>query len=221
MISLILKERIVDTKDWIAILFLLCFIFIAIAKNTFTNRFIDYCNLLFSDKYLRIYKDSNNIKSWFTIVLFVIQLISFSLFIHYLVYYFFGNSKSDWITFIQIFTLLTFFILSKFLIEKIIAELFDINDLIDQFNLVKINYRSYLSLIILPLLLIIYYNEDVESIIIYAFLIFVLFSNVLIYLNGIKIFQKIIFDHLFYFILYLCTLEIAPYYFMYYFFNTK
>ena len=36
------------------------------------------------------------------------------------------------------------------------------------------------------------------------------------YLNSLKIYQKFIIGKLFYFILYLCTLEIAPYYFVYY-----
>ncbi|WP_395049469.1 DUF4271 domain-containing protein, partial [Flavobacterium sp.] len=39
------------------------------------------------------------------------------------------------------------------------------------------------------------------------------------YLVSIKNYQNIIFSKLFYFILYLCALEIAPYYFMYYWFT--
>ena len=38
-------------------------------------------------------------------------------------------------------------------------------------------------------------------------------------LISIKNYQNIIFSKLFYFILYLCALEIAPYYFMYYWFT--
>jgi hypothetical protein len=219
MILMLLKNRVFENQDWITFLFVLCFVIIAITKNTYASRFNEYVNLLISDKYVRVYKDSSNLKSWFTIVLFIIQLISFSLFIQYLLYYFFGYEKTDWITFIQIITLLVFFILSKFLIEKIIAELFKISEFIEQFNLLKLSYRTYISIILLPFLLIMFYNADALPFFVYLFITLFIGANVLIYLNAIKIFQKLIFAHLFYFILYLCTLEIAPYYFMYCFFT--
>jgi Domain of unknown function (DUF4271) len=215
MILLLLKNRVLENRDWITMLFVVCFVIIAIAKNTFIIRFTDYVNLIISDKYIRVYKDGSNLLSWFTIFLFLVQLISISLFIQYLFYYFLGYKKTDWITFIQIISFLIFFILSKFLIEKIIAELFKINEFTDQFNLLKLSYRTYLSIILLPVLLIMYYNKDALPIFIYITIVLFIGSNVLVYLNAIKIFQKLIFAHLFYFILYLCTLEIAPYYFIF------
>ena len=219
MIALKLTERVLDSKDWITLLFSLCFIIIGITKNAYSNRFAEYLNLFSSDKYVRVYKDSSNLKSWFTIILFTIQVASFSLFIHYLLYYFLNYSKTDWIIYIRIVTGLTFFILSKFLIEKIIAVLFDIEDFVEQYNLFKISYRTYVALLLLPVLLLFYYNLPPLPVFVYSIITILLLANLLIYINGITIFQKLITAHLFYFILYLCTLEIAPYYFAYYFFT--
>jgi hypothetical protein len=44
--------------------------------------------------------------------------------------------KTDWILFIQIFYFLVF-VLSKFLIEKIIGTAFNIEEFVEQFNLQK------------------------------------------------------------------------------------
>ncbi|WP_256463650.1 DUF4271 domain-containing protein [Flavobacterium sp. HJ-32-4] len=43
--------------------------------------------------------------------------------------------------------------------------------------------------------------------------------NGITYLSSLKTYQNLIVSHLFYFILYLCALEIAPYYFLYYWFT--
>ncbi len=221
MILLVLKERVLQNNDWITLLFMLCFVIICITRNSYANRFNDYLNLLFSDRYVTIYKDSSNLKSWFTIVLFIVQIISYTLFIHYLLFYFFNFPKSDYLFFIRLATGLTFFILAKFLIEKIIATIFDAEEFMEQFNLLKISYRTYMSLLLLPVSLILYYNSSPISPIIYSLLGILLFSHLIIYLNGLRALQKSIYNYLFYFILYLCTLEIAPYYFVYYIFTKK
>jgi hypothetical protein len=44
-------------------------------------------------------------------------------------------------------------------------------------------------------------------------------TNLLTYLVSLKNYQNLFLGKLFYFILYLCALEIAPYYFMYYWFT--
>ena len=219
MMSTLLHERIVENKDWVTLLFVLCFIFIVTTKTAFENRFNDFLLLVISDKYIKIYKDNSNLMSWFTIILFLIQIFSFSFFIQYLLYYFGYFSKTDYILYIQIVTLLTFFILSKFLIEKIIATAFNIEEFIEQFDMLKVSYRTYMGLLLLPLTIILYYNSPPKPIYIYLIVEVLLILNCVIYIKSIKIFQNLIIGKLFYFILYLCALEIAPYYFMYYWFT--
>ena len=51
------------------------------------------------------------------------------------------------------------------------------------------------------------------------FISIVLIINLFTYLVTLKNYQNILLGNLFYFILYLCALEIAPYYFMYYWFT--
>ena len=219
MIENILHPRITDSKDWATVLFVLSFAIIAVTKSVFENRFGDFANLIFSNKYNKVYRDSSHLKSGFTISLFFVQVISLAFFIQISLSYFGHASKTDWILYIQIFTFLTFFVLSKYLIEKIIATSFNIEEFMEQFNLQKVTYRTYIGLIILPLNIILFYYDSFSRNIPLLIIATILIINILTYLISIKNYQNIIFGKLFYFILYLCALEIAPYYFMYYWFT--
>lgn len=219
MIEQVLHPRIVENKDWATALFLFSLVLIALSKSLFENRFSEFIKLIVSDKYLKVYKDSGLMMSWFTIFLFIVQILSFSFFIHLLLNSFGYTIKTDWISYIQIFTFLTVFILSKYLIEKIIGAAFDIEEFVEQFNLQKVSYRTFIGLFLLPINCFLYYNDSISHNLILFLLFIILIINVLTYLLSIKNYQNILFGNLFYFILYLCALEIAPYYFMYYWFT--
>lgn len=219
MIENILHPRIIENKDWATVLFTMAFVTIAITKSVFENRFSDFAKLIYSDKYTKVYRDSSHLKSGFTISLFFVQVISFAFFIQLSMGYFGYASKTDWILYIQIITFLVFFILSKYLIEKIIATAFNIDEFVDQFNLQKVTYRTYIGLFILPINVILFYSDTISKNILILLIAIVLTTNLLTYFVSIKSYQNSIFDKLFYFILYICALEIAPYYFMYYWFT--
>jgi hypothetical protein len=215
----VLHPRIVENKDWVTLVFIMAFGIIALTKSVYENRFEDFVKLIYSNKYTRIYRDSSHLMGMFSISLFFVQIISFSFFIQILLSYLGYGSKTDWILFIQIFTFLIYFILSKFLIEKIIATTFNIEEFNEQFNLQKVTYRTYIGLLLLPVDIVLFYHDSIsENIPLLVFYI-ILALNGLLYLVSIKNYRNEIFGKLFYFILYLCTLEIAPYYFMYYWFT--
>ena len=219
MIENILHPRIVENKDWATALFIFSFILIAVTKSLFENRFIEFSRLIFSDKYIKVYKDSSQIMSLFTVSLFIVQLISFSFFIHILLYSFGYILKTDWLTYIQIVTFLTVYILSKYLIEKIIATTFNVEEFAEQFNLQKVSYRTYIGVFLLPINCFLFYYDTISREIILGFAAIVLAINLLTYFMSLKNHQNVLLGKLFYFILYLCALEIAPYYFMYYWFT--
>ncbi|MFE3867316.1 DUF4271 domain-containing protein [Flavobacterium sp. LS2P90] len=215
----VLQLRTIENNDWATLLFVLSFGIIAFTKSISENRFGDFANLIFSDKYIKVYRDSSNLKSGFTISLFFVQVISFAFFIQLALSSFGKALKTDWILYIQITTFLIFFILSKYLIEKIIATAFDIEEFVEQFNLQKVTYRTYIGLFILPINIILFYYDSLSKNIVLLFIAIVLAASIISYLISIKNYQNLILGKLFYFILYLCTLEIAPYYFMYYWFT--
>ncbi len=216
MILLELQPRIVESKDWATIVFVLAFALIVFAKSAFENRFNDFVRLLISDKYLKIYRDSSHLMSGFTILLFIVNLISLTFFIQLVLNHYDYGEKVDWTLFVRIFTLLMVFIVSKFLFEKIIATIFGIEELIETFNLQKVNFRTYIGLLLLPVSVVIFYSNYSTNSLILTIIIIVLIINALGYFISLRIYQNLLINKLFYFILYLCTLEIAPYYFIYY-----
>ncbi|MDI1257005.1 MAG: DUF4271 domain-containing protein [Flavobacterium sp.] len=223
MTDILFNARAFAAKDWATVLFVLSFALIALTKNVFESRFSDFSKLAFSNKYIKIYRESE-MMSWFNIMLFLVQLLSFAFFIQLLLSYSDSHvvsyySKTDYILFIRIFTLLGVFILAKYLVEKIISTSFNIEDFAEQFNLQKVSYRTYSGIVLLPINIILFYNDSISIIFFYVVIAAILITNLLTYLNSLKIYQNLIFSKLFYFILYLCALEIGPYYFMYYWFT--
>ena len=219
MIENVFHPRIIENKDWATFLFVLSFATIALTKSVFENRFADFTKLIYSDKYISVYKDSSHLMSGFTIALFLVQIISFAFFIQLSLSHFGYASKTDWILYIQIITFLIYFVLSKFLIEKIIATAFNIDEFIEHFNLQKVIYRTYIGLFILPINVILFYYDNISRSIPLLILGIILTVSTFAYFVSVKNYQNLIFSKLFYFILYLCALEIAPYYFMYYWFT--
>ena len=216
MIETVLQPRILETKDWATYLFVFSFVLIAITKTAFETRFSEFIRILVSDKYIKVYKDTSHLMSGFTILLFIVQIISFSFFIQLVLNYLGYVSKTDWVIFLRIFTFFGIFVLSKFLIEKIIAAVFNIEEFAEQFNLQKVSYRTFIGLILLPINIYLFYNNTPSNILIYCTIVVILIINLFSYLISLKIYQNLLIGKLFYFILYLCALEIAPYYFIYY-----
>lgn len=216
MHKIFFNERLIGLNDWATIVFLVAFIAIAVNRNIFGPRFNEFVRLGVSDKYTKIYKESANIRSGFTVSLFFVQMISLSFFVLLLLSQFYHKEKHDGVLYIQIFTFLTVFILSKYLIEKIIATSFKIEEFAEQFNLLKVSYRTYIGLLLLPVNIILYYNSINSSIIYSILLLLVIAFSAVTYLITLRAYQSLVSRKIFYFILYLCTFEIAPYYFMYY-----
>jgi hypothetical protein len=216
MIALELHPRMIENKDWATLIFVVSLLLIVVAKTTFESRFSDFFRLLISDKYTKIYRESSHLMSGFNVLLLIVNLISFSFFIQLVLAQFDLGEKTDWILFVRIFTLLSVFILSKFLIEKIIATTFGIEEIIEQFNLQKVTFRTYIGLLLLPISIILFYGKYSSDSLIYSIIITLLAINILTYIISLKNYQNLIFGKLFYFILYLCALEIAPYYFIFY-----
>ncbi len=211
-----LHPRIIENKDWATALFVLTFAVVAMTKSAYETRFSEFSKLIFSDKYAKIYRDNSHMKSSFTVGLFFVQVISFAFFILLTMNIYDKASKTDYILFIQIATFLLYFILAKYLIEKIVAAAFNIDDFVELFNLQKVTYRTYIGVLILPINAILFYYDNISTIVPLAMIGISLCISLYSYFISIKTYQNVIIGKLFYFILYLCALEIAPYYFLYY-----
>ncbi|HLW62598.1 MAG TPA: DUF4271 domain-containing protein [Flavobacterium sp.] len=204
--------------DWATMLFVLTLTVIVVTRNAFPVRFSEFIRLGISNKYLSVYRDANNIKSGFTISMFVVQMISLSFFVHYLLSLFGHSPLDSFIAFTRVFSVLVFFILIKYFIEKIIAVCFGIEEFVEQYNLVKVTYRSFLGLILFPLAALLFYNHFLPNYLLWGTLVMFVLTNIALFILLLKNHQNSLRQFILYFILYLCTFEIAPYIILYHWF---
>lgn len=206
------------TVDWATLLFVATLGIIVITRNAFPVRFFEFLKLFISNKYLSTYRDANNIKSGFTISLFVVQLVSLSVFIHYVLAVLGLSYLDDITSYARVFSVLLFFILIKYFLEQIIAVCFGIEEFVGQYNLVKLTYRSFIGLLMFPIVVVLFYNQFLSTYLLWGVLIAFALSNLVLFILLIKNHQKLISRFILYFILYLCTFEIAPYIILYHWF---
>lgn len=201
--------RYIDNHSAETVLLIIALVCLTIAKFKDEQKFHSFTMLFVNYKYLKIHsKESGQTTSLFNILLFIPQLITFTLLIWVAIPYFNGNFQ---VNFYLILPFLVLFILFKYYVEKIIAAIFDINDFTESFHFHKVTYRNLSSLVLLPLISLFIYSNLNSKITLYAILSCFCLLNVISFVLTLRNHQKLIQKYLFYFILYLCTLEIAPY----------
>ena len=189
-----------------------CILIIAILKVIYPKRFNDFIRLPVSNNYFLAKGKSEELRHPFSILLFVIQLISISLFVNL---FFLEKGKANVLLFLQILFVVFVFIIVKTSIEKIIGTIFSIEKLIDHYIYEKLSYRNFLSLLLIITNLIFYFSikPDLNILLILTGILFL--GNMLILSYSYKNYRSLIFSNLFYFLLYICALEISPYLILY------
>lgn len=214
----IFNLRTIENNNWATILFLLSLVLIVIVKTKYSQKFFIYLDLFYSDKYFKLYNKSEYVSSPFNILLYIVQIIVISFFIILIFDQYKICSKNDSIVYLKILTTLFVISMAKYFIEKIISIIFDVDKIADTYNHFKMSYRSFFTLFLFPIIAVLFYN-NYNKFVLFILLAIVIIYNTVTYVNIIKIFKTNLFSNLFYFILYICTLEIAPYYFIYYWYK--
>ena len=207
--------REIISNEWFTILIVLSIGILAFVKAAFYNRFNDFLWVIVNSKYLKIYTRDQKFIDQFDGLLFLNLIISSSLF--YFISYntFFESIPFDIVLFFKLFIGTGALILIKVLLERLIGSLFEIDSLIDSYVFQKTNYKNYIGLILLPINIILIFAVQPSEVIIYFVLVILFIINLVGFITTFKIHQKLILNNLFYFILYLCALEIAPYIILY------
>ena len=205
-------NRIIESLDWVTLIMVGCILIIAILKVIYPKRFNDFIRLPVSNNYFLAKGKSEELRHPFSILLFIIQLISISLFINL---FFLEKGKANVLLFLQILFVVFVFIIVKTSIEKIIGTIFSIEKLIDHYIYEKLSYRNFLSLLLIIANLIFYFSikPDLNILLILTGILFL--GNMLILSYSYKNYRSLIFSNLFYFLLYICALEISPYLLLY------
>lgn len=203
--------RITENIDWITIILVVSILFVTAAKVLFYNRFFNFIVLPFNNKYIFMYNKKDTLLNWFNILMTVFQLLNFALFIHFTKSILFVSENDSYILFY--FGVLGF--LFVFLILKILLQLgngfvFNANKNVVELIFKKLSYFNNSSIIMFISNVIVCYVLTDSKPVIYLSIFLILMINLVGWITVLRNHQKFIMSNFFYFILYLCALEIAP-----------
>tara|TARA_R110002073_G_scaffold279026_1_gene443020 strand:+ start:282761 stop:283426 length:666 start_codon:yes stop_codon:yes gene_type:complete len=210
-------ERIIYSKDWVTLIFILIIALFVMAKYSHSERFSRLFSLLHSRNYLVIYsKYSPLLLNSFNLFFALIQLLIFSLLIFVSIKTNYAIAKEfEFTFFLNILTGVFIFIVLRYFIGKLLAILFQKVKEHEQISYLKISYLSNFCLLVFPLLVIALYVDTNTTTVAIITTIVSIAILLLYYFLIIRNNQKTIFNQFFYFILYLCALEVAPLIFLY------
>ena len=198
--------------DGFTIIILLNIIIVTIAKTLNNSKFKQFLLIYLNNSFLKFNSNDNSFLSSFNSLLNVNYIISLSVYISILFSYnLYGfNNNFEISIFFTTLIFIIAFIYTKYLIEILIGWAFNIRKFVVSFNLQKNSFNKLIGIIMILL----------NSLAIYSFpnsIIFIkisIFFVISLYLVGlykvIRLNDNLILSNMFYFILYLCTLEIVP-----------
>ncbi len=207
--------RDIISNDLYTILLTIGFIIVAIAKLTSPKRFDDFVFVVGNSKYLKIYSREQKFFDKFDALLFSNLVISLSVFIFIIHKYATGGELLSLDEMFKIAFSIAVLILIKVLIERLIGSVFEIDSLIDDYLFQKISYKNYLGILLLPINALLLFSFKPTLPIIYISVLLLAIVNIIGLITSFKAHQSLIKYNYFYFILYLCALEISPYIVLY------
>ncbi|MDY0780528.1 DUF4271 domain-containing protein [Tenacibaculum sp. IB213877] len=198
-------ERNFLTNDWITLTFIVGGILLALMKLFKPQHLLGYAIAFFTQGFIEKKAEENpSIFTPFHAVLFAFSIITISL-TGYLILPYFGFQQ-NFLVFLGILGGTAIYFSVKTGLHQLFAFVLDIEDYTRYFLFTKNGYLYTLCLWLFPVLIVHQYWLKNTSILIVLVLILFAFRGLLILFNN----KKIVFHKLFYFILYFCTLELAP-----------
>ena len=202
-----------NSVDVLTLTLLGCLIIVALSKMLFPKRFNQFATLLFNNRYINQYNKDQQIVDTFEGLLFANLIVNLGI----IVYLFLQNNQISTAPLnLFIYTAaIGLFIIVKVVLEKLISNILAIGPIIDKYNFQRISFRNFAGLLLLPINALLIYTvtpNNTMLITTLAILFLIIIYGVFLFIkNNLNTFKK----SLFYFILYLCTLEIAPYIVLY------
>ena len=199
--------RITDSQDAVSLIFLLILLMWTLAHVWDRQRFIRLFSLGIDSFYIVAYKES--VSRGFQTIMVIPAVLSWGLFGWKLLAYY-GLISRSFSGFILIVATMVGYLLLKWGVEYFISILFDLQKYYIRSFFVKLSYGNSYSMYLTILLVPWYYTFKDSGTYRHFIIIAAVFFILLRYFHYMAMYKKMIMSRIFYFILYFCTLEIAP-----------
>lgn len=205
------------STDWVVGILTFALILLSSLRVLYPKRFHEFSLLAITDKYFSLPASQYRLVDPFNAILLSFQVLVISIFwVLYQSKHGEEGFQLDIWYFLQILSLLVLFLTGKFLFEQFLGWLFNISGLIERFLFEKLSYLGLICVILFGFCWIVLL-ADPDSWALYVVGAGLVAGVYLIsLLSSFKRNWSLIFRHFFYFILYLCALEIAPFVLLYY-----
>jgi len=203
--------RSIPDLDWITIVLVLSLMLLGVGKYFFKNAFLNFIILPFNNKYITLNKRKGKLIQGFHIIMSIFQIVNLGLF------FFVAKTvlqQQPILGYNEFYTTIIAGLL-MFLILKILLQIgngyfFENQELMSELIFEKMSYFNYGGLFAFMGNILAIYVFPSSMSLLYVIILVVLGINGIGIIKMLRNHQKLILGNTFYFILYLCTLEISP-----------
>lgn len=197
-------SRNLASNDWITLVFVIALVLIALMKLYKPQLLLGYTIAMFSQGFIENRAEKNpSIFSTFHVLIFTFSTLIFSLAIYFFVESWLSIERFNYI---DILISLLGFLIIKFLFVRLIVNTLDLKEQTRYLIFLQSGYMYSISLWLFPILILFNYCYTNSIFLLFFICILLVYRGFLILRNN----KKLIFNNFFYFILYFCSLELAP-----------
>ena len=203
------------SKDWYVVFCLLSLVIILVAKKNDTQRFSAFLKLFGNNNYLRIYLKEHSFFDRFDSLLFINFCVNIIIFGWIGYQFIFGPVAMNLLLFSQLFALVAGVVMLKIGFELFLGYVLDLQTLFNILTFQQISSYNFVGLVLLPVNAFVVFGVDFAPLAIVLSTILILLIVVVGMTKTVQSNINMLLNNFFYFILYLCTLEIGPYLVLY------
>lgn len=203
--------RNIISLDWMTLVLGLSLLLLTVGKYFYKSAFFNFIILPFNNKYIALNKKKDKLTEGFHLIMSLFQIVNLALFFIVAKNIFDQQPiahQGPLYPFVALGILL--FLLLKALLQLGTAYFFENQDFIAELMFEKFSYFNYGGLIAFFGNLLLIYVFPGHSMVAYLVILLLLAINIVGFMKTLRGHQKPIMAKTFYFILYICTLEISP-----------
>jgi hypothetical protein len=200
-------ERIDISNNWVTITIVFALFLLVLLKSINSQKLFEYSRAFFQKGFIeKKAEERMSFFSGFNLILYLFSILVYAILFTSII-----TLASATLTHsIELFLNVLVFVFGYFtlfmLLDVVLCHLLEVRNELAYFNAAKIGYSYNMALIIFPFLIITNYSFITTYLLLSIFVVVLALSIVLIFMNN----KNLILNKLFYFILYICALKIAP-----------
>lgn len=200
-------ERIDISNSWLTLLFIFLLALLVVIKMINQPKLYEYSRAYFLKGFvIKKIEERKSFFSTFNLLMYVFSILVFSIFLLFLINFVQPSFLLKLINYLKVAGVIAIYFSLFLIVDFVLVRVFEIKNEAANFIASKVGYFYNAALVLFPFLIINTFSFSSIYIIFGVFIMLFLISSVLIFTNN----KNLILSKLFYFILYLCALEIAP-----------